>query len=385
VLKQRMAATKPVPIFTDQKASKLQQQLALLLENYDAFSSDVLDAYGQRAEALRVAGCFNAASKANAEAERARACLAWNSKLFAEFFDEAHFEPGAKSLKGTWLENGIAEEAVSCSASVLQQVLAGLMRDWTDPASNIRDILVEPVAFRVWKGVTAAMKAGMNGDKVANARVWVPGCSTGRLALEVLAGLECTVVASDESVAMLATLAKLARCHRCYIHPSAGCLSPGLQGSEGRVRKDEVFVPSKIRSALQKQEPGAAGKLELELRSLTSHSRTEEEFDAIATLCTLSRVVDLPAAIGTIAKALKSGGVWVNCGPVQAHESSQIVGFTFEELVAIAEAKGLEVTENKILEHVELLPKEMATGSRDVFDVQLLVAKKPTIRSHRLP
>eukprot|EP00930_Biecheleria_cincta_P039616 TRINITY_DN27216_c0_g1_i1.p1 TRINITY_DN27216_c0_g1~~TRINITY_DN27216_c0_g1_i1.p1 ORF type:complete len:370 (+),score=80.95 TRINITY_DN27216_c0_g1_i1:58-1167(+) len=367
-----MAADLEIPIRTDEDVGKLKEGLSLMVDAYLGAIPSVLEAYSRRADALRGIGCAAAANKADAEAMVAGELLKWNCGVLAQFFADATFEPLMNSSgPGNWLapgEGGRDDEAGSVTDPILH-VIISMMRDWSDASVGIRDVVLDPVTLRLVRAIKASTSV-----EVSLARIWVPGCGMGRLAMELLANLGCTVVASDESVAMLASFAQFLRWQRCHIHPAAGCMSAAVDGDHGRSRKDEIQLPVKMRNALKAAVNDC--RLELELRSISCADKRKAEFDAIGTLFVLSKVPDLPNVVGALAAALKPGGVWVNCGPLQAHHSSPAVGFTFEELIALAEAKGFQVIEDQRFEHVDYIPRETQRGSRDVFDVQLLVAKK---------
>lgn len=367
-----MAEDLEVPINTDEDVGKLKEELSIMVDSYLGAIPSVLEAYSRRADALREIGCAAAADKAEAEGTVAGELLKWNCGVLAQFFADATFQPLMNSSgSGMWLapgEGGRDDEAVSITDPILHVIIA-MMRDWADASVGIRDVLLDPVTLRLVRAIKASKSV-----EVSDARVWIPGCGMGRLAMEVLCSLGCTVVASDESVAMLASFAQFLRWQRCHIHPAAGCMSAAVDGDQGRTRKDEIQLPVKMRNALKAALNDC--RLELQLRSISCSDKRQSEFDAIGTLFVLSKVPDLPNVVGALAAALKPGGVWVNCGPLQAHHNSQTVGFTFEELIALAEAKGFQVIEDQRIEHVDYIPRETQRGSRDVFDVQLLVAKK---------
>eukprot|EP00440_Ansanella_granifera_P003934 gb/GFBE01004271.1/.p1 GENE.gb/GFBE01004271.1/~~gb/GFBE01004271.1/.p1 ORF type:complete len:367 (+),score=82.42 gb/GFBE01004271.1/:1-1101(+) len=358
-----------VSVLTDQKPEKLRNQLQQLLDSYGGFAADVLQTYKVRAATLREVGCPGAAVKADMEAATISDCLIWNGDIFSQCFKEVQFV-APESCEGSWIEpgEGGADDA-AVQAETIQHILVSMMRDWTDGSVTIRDLVLDPVLNRLVRVVRTTKK-----EQASQARIWVPSCGMGRLAVELATSLSCSVVASDESVAMLSCLSRFLTCGRLHLHPAAGCVSAGMDGPEGRARKYEISLPTKMRNALK---VSSGGSVELQLRSISCASRKEEEFDAIGTLFALSKVIDMPSVVSSIARALKPGGVWVNCGPLQAHPSSEVVGFTFEELVAVAEAKGFQVLEDQRFEHVDYVPREAAAGSRDVYDVQLFVAKKP--------
>lgn len=363
-----MAQDLELPIRTDEDATTLKEQLCSMVDSYLEAIPSVLDAYNLRAEALRGIGCAAAADKAEAEAKGASEMLKYNCGVLAQFFADATFEHSGSS---NWLapgEGGRDDEAASVTDPILHVVIS-MMRDWSDASVGIRDVVLNPVTLRLVRSIKASKP-----DNVTHSRIWIPGCGMGRLAMELLASLSCTVVASDESVAMLASFAQFLRYQRCLIHPAAGCMSAAVDGEHGRNRKDDIQLPAKMRNALKAAVD--EGRLELQLRSVSCADTRQSEFDAIGTLFVLSKVPDLPTVVGALAAALKPGGVWVNCGPLQAHPTSPTVGFTFEELIALAEAKGFQVVEDQRIEHVDYIPRETQRGSRDVFDVQILVAKK---------
>lgn len=64
----------------------------------------------------------------------------------------------------------------------------------------------------------------------------------------------------------------------------------------------------------------------------------------------------------------------MNCGPLRKHR--EVHSFTFGDIAAFAEAAGLEVLSDERWADCEYVPREVALGVREIYDVQLLTARK---------
>lgn len=281
--------------------------------------------------------------------------------------------PPREASEGLGIE-GRSDRAVLDES--LEQVIDCLVRDWSDTsdAKNIRNKVLTPVLDRLRK---AMGRVGPSGKALPGKKVWVPGCGMCRLAAEIIKSFNCTVVASDESIAMMAALAVVMwRQRPLQVHPAAQTFSAGMQGMDSRRLKQECQFTS-IPGLLSESWPPSRFKLELEHGRIEDVSDKAQAFDAVVTLFVLECVADLPVAVAAVASTLKPGGIWVNCGPINAPHSPEPRWFQFEDFTAMVEAHGLEVLEDSRLQSVEYLPRTVSPGSRKVYEVQLLVARKP--------
>eukprot|EP00930_Biecheleria_cincta_P086317 TRINITY_DN75629_c0_g1_i1.p1 TRINITY_DN75629_c0_g1~~TRINITY_DN75629_c0_g1_i1.p1 ORF type:complete len:490 (-),score=111.87 TRINITY_DN75629_c0_g1_i1:24-1451(-) len=256
----------------------------------------------------------------------------------------------------------------------LQQVIDCMVRDWTDTAKGVRDVVLVPVLDRLRKTMG---RVGQGGKALPGKKVWVPGCGMCRLAADIIKSFNCTVVASDESAAMMAALASLLwRQAPCSVYPAAQSFSAGMKGMESRkLRQDCKFA--QIPGLAADTWPPPRFKLELEHSRIEDVSDKAEAFDAVVTLFVLECVADLPTTVSAVSSTLKPGGCWVNCGPISAPHSPEQRWFMFEDFHAMVEANGLEVLEDSRLHSVEYLPRSATPGTRKVYEVQLPVARKP--------
>lgn len=357
-------------ILTDSVPDDIQIKLQGILDRYSELGRRVVRAHQQRAAALVDAGCADAASAATSEAAALQTCIAGNCSVIGGFFTSAPFVQSDWTLNVDGMESSKEEHSFVDAIEVLLQ---SMVRDWSDVCLSIRHAIYDPVIGRVSRAVNAAGKKG-------KVKIWVPGCGMGRLALELQSSLGGTVIASDESPAALAAVAGLIQRGRagCSVFPAATVLSPGLDGPRGRTKKDDIIIPPQLRVIFSSGQLEATEERKLELQhfSLDHAPDREGEFDAVVTVFTLARAVDFPRAVKKIANSLKAGGVWVNCGPLYMNKAKEKTCFTFEDTVALAKANRLEVLEDTRIEHVDYIPKEAFPGSRDVYDVQLLVARK---------
>lgn len=256
----------------------------------------------------------------------------------------------------------------------LEQVIDCLVRDWTDAAKGVRDVVLVPVLDRLRKTMG---RVGQGGKVLPGKKVWVPGCGMCRLAADIIRSFNCTVVASDESAAIMAATASLLwRQAPCSVYPAAHSFSAGMKGMESRMLKADCKFAQIPGIALDSWPPPRF-KLELEHSRIEDVSDKVEAFDAVVTLFVLECVADLPATVSAVSSTLKPGGCWVNCGPVNAPHSPEQRWFMFEDFRSMVEANGLEVLEDSRLHSVEYLPRSATPGSRKVYEVQLLVARKP--------
>lgn len=301
-----------------------------------------------KVEALRDAGVKPAALEAaEFEVTQAGRCSVKNGEVMAALFFVAVFTAPSRG-----------EASYGALYDDAGQVIRGLARDWTALGQAARAQSLSPVLDRLERHL---------GERAASARVLVPGCGLGRLALEAAARIGCSVVANDESSAMLAALAGLAGSGRVVFYPALSAASPGYRGAEERFREVEAVIPDDLVAAFS---------------NVTLHhgdfnallGQEAAGFDAVATLFFLDCVTCLPSTIAAISGVLRAGGVWVHCGPLKKHREART--FTFADVAALAEAHGLVVEEEERFADCEYIPREIALGAREVYDVQLLVARK---------
>lgn len=303
-----------------------------------------------KADALRDAGASEAAViSAEKEAGEWQRCGMANCQVLANLVAAAEF---------TTLEGVVRPDDGAAMYDDACQALRGLARDWTDAGAAVRSQSLGLVVQRLVDYL------GSNAEAL---RILVPGCGLGRLALEVACKLGCHVVANDESAMMIGTLAGLLQRGRVSFFPGLTASAPDSSpGVTGRCREAEAVVTDDLAAS--------ASRVLLEHRDFCDAGRPEAEFEAVATLFVLDAVASLPAAVAAVSRALRPGGVWVNCGPLRKHRELRL--FTFADVTALAEANGMSVLEDTCFGDCEYLPREAVLGLREVYEVQLLVARK---------
>lgn len=339
-------------IATSGDPTEIRLRLRFLASQYGDDVARAGEAEKARTEALRSAGVPVAAlERARGEAALALRHGAANRELLAQLFAAAAFVPvAAASTRGGG--GGAFYDAGT-------QVLRGLARDWSDACAAVRAQSLEPVLRCLEEHL---------GSRAAGARLWVPGCGLGRLAVEAAARLGCAVTASDESAAMLAAFVGLSQRRRAAFFPALDAAAPGLAGAEERFREAEAVMVDEAAAA-------AESLVTLEHGDCTAPGGREAAFEAVATVFVLDAVASLPLAVRAAAAALREGGVWINYGPLRAHRGGS-PPFTFADVAALAEAYGLTVLKDERFADCDYVPREVAGGMREVYDVQLLVARK---------
>mmetsp|Transcript_41366 Transcript_41366/g.81718 ORF Transcript_41366/g.81718 Transcript_41366/m.81718 type:complete len:347 (+) Transcript_41366:75-1115(+) len=342
-------------INTRHNENDVRCRLRFLLGQYKQDAARIVDALRQRVAALEDAGASEAKCKDAAEdASRAHACGTHNASILEALFRAAEFSQPIDHNSG---HGGALYDSGT-------QILRCLARDWSPCCASARNRVLEPVLHRLRAGLT------YNEGQSKVPTLWVPGCGMGRLALEAAARFQCNVVANDESTAIVAALGGFLKQQSVNFYPAFDAVAPGcrFQNFEAEVTADD---DTNHRVSLLQ----AAQQVRIEHGDFISQSGSATSFEAVATLFVLDTVASMPAAIKAVACALCPGGMWVNCGPLKKHREHRL--FTFEDIASFAEAYGLLVEENACIEDCEYISREVSLSVRELYDVQLFVARKP--------
>lgn len=365
------AEPEPLQVVTRQDPHDLKMRFRFLIGQYGEDASNAVRSAQARACSLREAGALTAAGAAEETVTALKAAAVANRSTLTSLLTAENFERVRSADAADETANGSARGGALYDSGV--QVLRCLARDWCEACGAVRAQSLGPVLQRLeaYFGEGAGDDAG--GGQTTR-RVLVPGCGMGRLALELAArlGPGATVVANDESAAMLAGLASLIvrqPSEPLVLHPALDAAASGLRGASERLAPVEVDLGGDLLAS--------AGRLVLDHGDFTQTIASSGGgiFDAVATLFVLDCVSSLPDAVRAVATALRPGGLWVNCGPLRRHRSAP--PWCFEDIPALAEACGLEVEEDTRFPDCEYLPRTVTLGVREVYDAQLFVARKP--------
>ncbi|GAX15989.1 hypothetical protein FisN_22Hh155 [Fistulifera solaris] len=206
------------------------------------------------------------------------------------------------------------------------QVVAHIVRDWTAEGKQIRRQLYDWCLSKI-------DKSGL--------RIMVPGAGMGRLAWELARNKHAWVEALESSVGMAAAAASiLQRKQSGMIHPySSDQLSNEVNSSQRYLR---VQYPD-VDDLSTKQ--GHLSYTVADFLSLNGVVNNQSKFDVVVTCFFLDTASNVLEYITMITKLLRpKGGMWVNVGPLQWHQKSQI-RFSADELYNIIEEVGFQIME----------------------------------------
>lgn len=216
-----------------------------------------------------------------------------------------------------------------------EQLLAHIARDWSEQGAVPR--------ARTHRHVLRAL-ARMRRAQRRPLSVFVPGAGAGRLAWEI-ARRGDRVEANDESPLMLVAARRLMgagpRERRWRIHPRAGCAG-GLAPRAACSRSTVVGLPSSTATSTQ---TAIARRLTLHVGSWCAgggHGAVRNaSFDAVVTSYFLDALPDPAAAVRTIRRLLRPGGVWINVGPLHWHHAAAgLLRLPLDELLQLLSAHG---------------------------------------------
>jgi carnosine N-methyltransferase len=252
----------------------------------------------------------------------------------------------------------------------IYQVFHHVVRDWSAQGAEIRRQLYDPLVSRLVAEQAGHSEPNNNGDR-QRLQVLVPGSGLGRLAYE-LARADLSVTGVEVSTVMLSVsfvlfnqpAAVLAPTQQLQLYPFlhddytnelssqdryGSVLVPDVNVSSARVAESktqhlsflqadfiDMFSPSSSRSADDR-----------EMRD----SPHLAHFDAVVTCFLVDAVNHVEDAVHAIRTALRPGGLWLNCGPLQWHENS-VLHLALDELLQVVRDAGFEVTETEYLEPV---------------------------------
>jgi carnosine N-methyltransferase len=238
-------------------------------------------------------------------------------------FDTTYVLPDGEPTIST---NAFLSRAVDHSYDDPHQVVAHIVRDWTAEGKQIRRQLYDWCLSKI-------KKTGL--------RIMVPGAGMGRLAWELARNKHAWVEALESSVGMAAAAASiLQRKQSGMIHPySSDQLSNEVNSSHRYLR---VQYPDVDDMEIYE---GHLSYTVADFLLLNSVVNNQSKFDVVVTCFFLDTATNVMEYIATIIKLLKpKEGMWVNVGPLQWHQKSQI-RLSADELYNLIEEVGFKIME----------------------------------------
>ena len=206
------------------------------------------------------------------------------------------------------------------------QVLAHIVRDWTDLGAPIRD-----ATYR-W-----CIEQIKEAEGLEDPRILVPGAGLGRLAWE-LASQGWTVEALEHSLVMAsATASILQRGVSGFIHPYASeYFSNEVESSQ---RYEAVAVPD------VENPKDIRGSMSYTVSDFTLYRGmpgTKGTFNVVVTCFFIDTATNVLDCMEVIWHILEEGGVWINVGPLQWHRNA-LVQLSGDELKTTMEEMRFDI------------------------------------------
>jgi N2227-like protein len=221
-------------------------------------------------------------------------------------------------------DSGTTAAAASSSSSYesVRQVVAHLVRDWSELGAAIRTPLYD------WCS-SAIAKHYNNGSSTfvgaAAGPILVPGAGLGRLAWQ-LAAVDGYMVEALESSTVMAAAA-YAMYHypgskpRLTIHPYAA--DPFSNEVDSCQRYTSTRMPD-INTTTSDRIWSGGGRLSYTVATFDLAAIPHQHYGAVVTCFFLDTATTLVDYIVTIQAVLENGGLWINVGPLQWHLNSKV-------------------------------------------------------------
>ena len=244
-------------------------------------------------------------------------------------------------------ETGIRDPDAAYTS--VETLVAHLARDWSEMGAVPR--------ARTYRPLLRALGT-LQRERRRPLRIFVPGAGAGRLAWEV-AQRGHRVEANDASAVMLiAARAIIGGPHdRSWrLFPRAGCAGGLAPRASCRCAAD-ISLPTSRGAA--NGAAAQAGRLTLHVGSWCSDAhgaRRNASFDAVVTSYFLDALPDPAAAVRTVRRLLRPGGVWLNVGPLHWHHpAAGMLRLTLDELLALIALHGFARVDSRRLGAVPYL------------------------------
>ncbi|EKG12629.1 N2227-like protein [Macrophomina phaseolina MS6] len=221
------------------------------------------------------------------------------------------------SPKPTWRGT-----ATSSDMEKARSTLRQMYRDWSAAGAPERAACYGPVL-----GALTAEHASLPASERDAIRVLVPGAGLGRLVLELCAlgfAVEGNEISYHQLMASSFILNHTTAAEQFALHPWCHAFSNHASRAHqlAHVRVPDVHPAAYLQRASEGMRTHAFERMAMAAADFCVAYRAEDNrdaFDAVTTVFFLDTAPNLINYIETIANCLKSGGVWVNLGPLLWH------------------------------------------------------------------
>ena len=262
-------------------------------------------------------------------------------------------------------------------------IITHLTRDWSADSSPIRKATYGWIVDQLW--------AHHNSDDDGQARVLVPGAGTGRLAYDLAFSAiddgedeksephyPFAVEAVDCSVPMAAAAHHVLHRKEESLKLFPFISDPFINEVSSEKRYNSIYIPeSSVIDTLKRIDGGTQQSSEQkpnltyvigDFVKMFSMPSRHEAFDYIATCFFIDTASNIFEYLLIIKHAIRSGGIWVNLGPVQWHRNAQLQP-TADELKDLVRSFGFDIVVWEVSE--ELVPyrhpDDIISGTRAEF------------------
>ncbi|CAM1505870.1 Fc.00g115070.m01.CDS01 [Cosmosporella sp. VM-42] len=208
----------------------------------------------------------------------------------------------------------------------VSQALKHYVRDWTEPGKNERD---EPFAclLKTLDGMFP------DRDETAPIKALLPGAGLGRLGHDVarLGGFEVTI---NEWSMYMNVAYRFLETHRTRNSES---LHPFIDGWSHHVTEADMYRELSFPDV----NINASSVVMVEGDFTTAFKGQQRHYDVVVTYFFIDTARNLMAYFETIKKVLKTGGHWINLGPL-LYGTGPFVQLTLEEIIQVTEIMGFE-------------------------------------------
>ncbi|KAI9802091.1 MAG: hypothetical protein M1833_002012 [Piccolia ochrophora] len=271
-------------------------------------------------------------------------------------------QPPSRSSIFFWQNHATANDHAKASTIIRQ-----LARDWSELGLRERQAHFDPVLSEL----TAQFP--LNGTVSRNAtRVLVPGAGLGRLVFDICAAgfhAEGTEISYHALLTSSFILNHIPAGTQYQLHPFVSSFSNRVsRASQLRaVQIPDVHPGTALDEASRGQDVHAFQRLEMSAGDFCvvyAGKDRREAYDAVATVFFLDTAPNIIRYVETVRNCLKSGGVWVNLGPLLWHFEGRAEKSDEEEAgdeetrerrepTGIAEPGSVELTDEEVLSLIE--------------------------------
>jgi N2227-like protein len=213
--------------------------------------------------------------------------------------------------------------AASSSYDSVRQVVAHLVRDWSELGAAIRTPLYDWCSSAITKHYNTVSSSSSG---AAAGPILVPGAGLGRLAWQLAAVDGYLVEALESSTVMAAAAYAMYHYHgskpRLTIHPYAA--DPFSNEVDSRQRYTSCRVPDINTTTTSDMIWSSGGRLSYTVATFDLEAIPHQHYGAVVTCFFLDTATTLVDYIVTIQAVLKNGGLWINVGPLQWHLNSKV-------------------------------------------------------------